>query len=178
MKTWLPGPWRGLHHWEEGGGDGGVQGGQGVGSHLVHHHRYNHHLLQVCIIPPREERTSLRSKWRGWLPRKRFPPWGKVERGPKEWPTYRLDWSPWDEGTSSVEERFNWRRWKRLKKKYSKRMRAVPSVVVPSGKIRSLRCFEDHKEPSWTWSPRWSEPWESWTRSPPLDLFHSCAPWF
>ena len=35
-------------------------------------------------------------------------------------------------------------------KKYSKRMRAVPSVVVPSGKIKSLRYFEDHKESSLT----------------------------
>ena len=37
--------------------------------------------------------------------------------------------------------------------KYSKRMRAVPSVVVPSGKIKSLRYFEDYKEPSLTSSP-------------------------
>ena len=57
MKATLPGSWRGLHHWEEGGGDGGVQGGQGVGSHLVHH-RCNHHLLQVHMYHPTQRRED------------------------------------------------------------------------------------------------------------------------
>ena len=59
-------------------------------------------------------------------------------------------------------------RWKWVRANYWKWMRAVPSVVVPSGKISTLNHCNHHK--LWFTITKIHPPWPAWVSRPPPDL--------
>ena len=124
----------------------------------------------------------------GWLDKGFYPPAGLASLGWKLQPCGSTAAKEWMLKWKMVVE--NWWKWM---KKYWKRMRAVPSVVVPSGKINNLLtiiiilCL-------WinfviiisAWKPRPSNKgnqyrnWPPWSSSPPPDLRRrtSGSPWW